>query len=353
MTIKILIIALIFLGGIIMGFSIIKIRKILLLFSPGHEHNSWKVLYGLMLFFLIGYSFAIWLIWYEFYDLIPILTGIIFFFGACFVLLSVNIYYHTIFVTKEVYRQAKEEAELNLFQLQQTQKQVEASLREKEVLIKEVHHRVKNNLNIIYSLLNLQSKRIKDENLMKIFANSKNRIKAMVIVHEHLYKSEDLAEIKFNEYINNLVDHLFSSYHQISDIKPVIEVEPLVVDIEIAIPCGLLINELITNSFKHAFPDDRNGEINIQLYQDKAEKLHLSIWDNGIGIAADIDWKNNSSMGFKLVQILSKQLQAKLEFDFNTGTAFHLTFPKYIQTAKQKNERELLERSNVKNKKTN
>jgi PAS domain S-box-containing protein len=209
------------------------------------------------------------------------------------------------------------------------EEQIRISLQEKELLLKEVHHRVKNNLHIISNLLDLQSDQIQDAQLMEIFVDSQNRIQAMALIHEQLYQAKDFGRVEFGDYIHRLVNNLSFFYgDRVQSIHPVIEAEPIRINLETAISCGLLLNELVTNAFKHAFPDGRKGEVRIQLYQ-AAEQLQLKVCDNGIGIPPDLDWRNAKSLGLKLVQILAKQLRASLTFEPPTaigGTCIQLSF---------------------------
>ncbi len=205
--------------------------------------------------------------------------------------------------------------------------QIQNSLQEKEVLLKEIHHRVKNNLHIISNLLDLQSDYIEDEKVLELFSDSQNRIETMALIHEQLYQSKDLGKINFREYIHTLMDNLLCSYsNRESIINPIINVESISINLETAIPCGLIINELVTNSLKYAFPNGEDGEVGLELHQDEQEKIHLTIRDNGIGIPADFDWQNSSSLGLTLVRILSKQLKAEIEFDGTQGTVVNLRF---------------------------
>jgi len=214
------------------------------------------------------------------------------------------------------------------------------SLKEKEVLLKEIHHRVKNNLYVISSLLNLQSSYVEDEKIINLFTDSQNRIQSMAMIHEQLYQSENLAKIDFTEYLQKLVDNLFLSYNNNGGkIKPVIEVDStnltltennnqcLLFNLETAIPCGLLINELVTNSFKHAFPQGKSGEIKIKLTVDETPKINLIIGDNGIGLPPDLDWEDSPSLGLRLVRILTQQLDGEIQLlSSPSGTYFHLQF---------------------------
>jgi two-component sensor histidine kinase len=201
------------------------------------------------------------------------------------------------------------------------------SLQEKEILLKEVHHRVKNNLYVISGLLNLQSSYIEDEAVKNLFEDSQNRIQSMAVIHELLYQSDDLSEINFAEYINRLVSNLFLSYnHYHTGIKPVTHLQECYLSIETAIPAGLLINELVTNAFKHAFPQ-REGEVTINLTTKEKEPIKLEVRDNGIGLPANLDWEKNNSLGLRLVRLLSQQLDAEIEVNANNeGTCFMISF---------------------------
>ncbi len=149
----------------------------------------------------------------------------------------------------------------------------------------------------------------------------------MALIHEQLYQSKDLGQIDFSEYLHTLMDNLLCSYSSRENIiNPIINVEPISLNLETAIPCGLIINELVTNSLKYAFPNGENGEVGLELHQDEQKKINLTIRDNGIGITADFDWQNSSSLGLKLVRILSKQLKAEIEFDGTQGTVVNLRF---------------------------
>ncbi len=205
--------------------------------------------------------------------------------------------------------------------------QLKASLHEKDILLREIHHRVKNNLQIISSLLDFQTSTMTDQRILGILADSQNRIQSMALIHEHLYQSQSLAQVQFDQYINRLVKHLFFSFDEImGHIEPIIQVEPILLNLETAIPCGLLINELVTNAFKHAFPNGESGEVKISLYQDQPGQFNLMISDNGIGLDSEIDLNHSSSLGLKLVKILSRQLNASVEYEVNQGTTFKIIF---------------------------
>jgi len=206
--------------------------------------------------------------------------------------------------------------------------QIKASLKEKEVLLREIHHRVKNNMQIISSLLAHQMESITDESVTGIFTESQNRIISMSLVHEKLYQSRDLRSIGFEEYINDLGANLFQSYNiQTGNVKLNINVENIFLDIDLAIPAGLIINELITNSLKYAFPGGMKGEISVTFRSAGENLLKLVVSDNGIGFPKDLDFRKTRSLGLHLVTILTEnQLHGKINMNSNKGTEFQITF---------------------------
>lgn len=204
---------------------------------------------------------------------------------------------------------------------------IKASLYEKEVLLKEIHHRVKNNLQIISSLLRLQSDYIKDEHVKNLFAEGQNRILSMALIHEKLYQSNDLSKIKLLDYIDGLSQLLFRSYGINADkIKLHIAGDPVFLTVDAAIPCGLMINELISNCFKHAFLGRNEGEIQINVKEDDNKVVSLTIIDNGIGLPAGFDFEKNTSLGLQLVRSLTKQLNGKVEIKTAGGVEFKISF---------------------------
>jgi two-component sensor histidine kinase len=207
---------------------------------------------------------------------------------------------------------------------------VKASLIEKEVLLKEIHHRVKNNLQITSSLLSLQSNYISDPHAREIFLEGQNRISSIALVHEKLYKSNNLSRINFSEYIEELAHLLLSSFGiEENRIRLSISKESILLKIEIAVPLGLIINELLSNSIKHAFPNGRQGEISIKFKKENGELQFISLSDNGIGVSKDFEINNTKTLGLKLVQTLVKQLDAKLKVITNTsGIQFIVDFSK-------------------------
>ena len=208
------------------------------------------------------------------------------------------------------------------------EEQLRSSLADRETLLKELHHRVKNNMQVISSLLNLQSKYVKDEQMSTIFVESQNRIRLIALLHEKLYESKDLARIHFGEYIRSLVAYLFSIYRVNRDVVKVeINTEDIFLDIATAIPCALIINELVSNSLKHAFPDNREGEIHVDFYYRKDNEFILVVSDNGIGFP-ELDFRDTKTMGFQLVTTLVDQLQGTIELDRNGETTFRIIFKK-------------------------
>jgi PAS domain S-box-containing protein len=200
---------------------------------------------------------------------------------------------------------------------------IQASLLEKETLLKEIHHRVKNNLQVISSLLNLQSKKIKDEYDLALFNESRDRVKSMAMIHEMLYRSKDLAGIDFSEYLKKLMSSLMQSYNLKRNVGFKMDVKGVYLTIDTAVPCGLIINELVTNSLKYAFPGSTSGYIIIKVEQ--KDKLVISVEDNGIGLKTDINFDNIDSLGLRLVKILVDQLHGTMEVIRDEGTKFVLT----------------------------
>jgi PAS domain S-box-containing protein len=209
----------------------------------------------------------------------------------------------------------------------ETQEHIKASLQEKELLLKEIHHRVKNNLQVISSMLSLQSMHIMDDDLKAMFRESQGRVQTMAIVHEKMYQSADLSKIGFADYIKDLTNELFVSYGvDSSRITSEVNVEDIKLGVDVAIPCGLIVNELISNSLKHAFPNGEKGEITIDLNKDDDNKFKLIVGDNGVGFPKGIDFKKMESLGLRLVNTLVDQLRGTIELENNEGTKFKIKF---------------------------
>jgi PAS domain S-box-containing protein len=208
------------------------------------------------------------------------------------------------------------------------EEKIRTSLREKEALLKEIHHRVKNNLQVVSSLLGLQSRASSDDKTRKMFQESQNRIHSMALLHESLYQSSNLSKIDFPDYIRQLAAHLFQSYGVPPDrIHLRTDLDKLYLNLDAAVPCGLIVNELISNSLKYAFPDGRQGEVRIELHEHADHMARLVVADDGIGLRSDIDWVTARTLGLRLVRTLAEQLGARIELKSHAGTEVQLTFP--------------------------
>ncbi|MFA5267457.1 MAG: PAS domain S-box protein [Methanoregula sp.] len=222
----------------------------------------------------------------------------------------------------EALAKTNEALEEEVLQRQETEKKLQGSYDEKVLLLKEIHHRVKNNLQIIASLLNLQSRYIKDESTLAAIRESQNRVKAMALVHEKLYRSEDISHISLYDYIRFLGTGLFQFYDaKARGIQFTLEIHEVNVDIDAAIPLGLILNELISNSLKYAFPEGKKGEIAISVKKED-HTITVLFRDNGIGIPADLDWRDTQSLGLRLVNTLVDQMNGTVELDRSSGTQF-------------------------------
>jgi PAS domain S-box-containing protein len=204
---------------------------------------------------------------------------------------------------------------------------VRASLREKEVLLKEIHHRVKNNLQIISSLLFLQSTYVTDDTTLEILAESQSRVKAIALIHEKLYRTEQFDRIDFVAYLNDLIAELFRTYRVRDDsVTMHTDIEAIRLGIETALPCGLIVNELVSNALKHAFPAPWTGEVWVDLHRADGNQFALTVRDNGIGLPECVDWQRSQSLGLQLVSDLTKQLGGTLEIEHRAGTSVRLRF---------------------------
>jgi len=212
----------------------------------------------------------------------------------------------------------------NITERKKAEEQIKASLKEKEILLQEVHHRVKNNMQIISSLLNLQSRHVKDEESLGLFKSSQNRVKSMALIHERLYQSKDFSRIDVADYVQNLTNHLFITYGISKDaVKLKINIQDIFLDINTAIPCALIINELVSNSLKHAFPNGKKGMIKISMRPLGKREMELVVGDNGVGMPEDANLKNTKSLGLYLVSMLAEdQLHGEIKLDKTEGMAF-------------------------------
>lgn len=208
----------------------------------------------------------------------------------------------------------------------QAENKLKVSLKEKEILLKEIHHRVKNNLQIISSLLRLQTRYINDGHTFEIFQDSHNRVRAMAIIHENLYQSQDITKIEFCDYVKSLTNNLLRSYGVNSDVKVHLNINKISLKIDAAISCGLIINELVSNSIKHAFRGRKQGDIYVELLEKDKNQYSLIVSDNGVGLSKDIEIHKNQSLGLQLVWNLVEQLEGMITFNTSLGTSFTITF---------------------------
>jgi two-component sensor histidine kinase len=210
----------------------------------------------------------------------------------------------------------------------QAEEQLKASLREKEVLLQEVHHRVKNNLQVISSILNLQSQYIKDEHALRLFKESQSRIRSISLVHEKLYRSKDLVRIDFSEYVQEIATNLFHLYGKDpAAISLKLDIHALSMHVNTAIPCGIIINELVSNALKYAFPGDRKGQIRIGLQELQDHQYILTVRDDGIGFPKDLEFRRTETLGMQLVVTLIDQLGGMIHLNNGEGTTFTVRFP--------------------------
>lgn len=200
-------------------------------------------------------------------------------------------------------------------------------LKEKETLLREIHHRVKNNLQVLLSLLRIQSRRIKDQHDLRLYKESQDRVRSMALIHEELYQSKDYAQVNFSQYIRTLSSRLFHAYKvDTNRIRISIEAEEISLDINKAVPLGLVLNELLTNAIQHAFEKNKGGTVQIQLHSLDKNQIRLGVKDDGKGFPQNVDFRNSDSMGMQLVCDLVKQLKGDIELKREKGTSFQITF---------------------------
>ena len=209
------------------------------------------------------------------------------------------------------------------------EEKITQSLREKNVLLKEVHHRVKNNMQVISSILNLQSSYVRDTYALNLLKECQNRIKSMAFIHESLYQTKNFESVNFSEYVTTLSKNLVHTYSiNTKKVKLILTLDELMLNLDASIPCGLIINEIISNSLKYAFPDNRDGIIFVTLRVDK-NKVKIEVGDNGIGIPENVDIKNTQTLGLQLVDTLVEQLSGTVKLKRSKGTIFSIEFNKY------------------------
>ncbi len=220
----------------------------------------------------------------------------------------------------------------NITDRKKSEEHIRQSLNEKEVLLKEVHHRVKNNLQIISSILNLQSSTISDKQTLDLLKNSQDRIRSMSLIHELLYQTKDFSTINFSEYIRSIATNLFQSYTQNKFIELAMDVETVFLDLDQAIPCGLIINELITNSLKYGFKNTETGLVKIALKEESPNVVILQIGDNGIGFPANVDFRDTESLGMQLVISLIEQIDGDIQLDNSHGAKYEIRFKNHVKS---------------------
>jgi PAS domain S-box-containing protein len=218
---------------------------------------------------------------------------------------------------------------LDLTERRRLEAQLRAALQEKELLLKEVHHRIKNNLQVVASLLDIQAETIEDRSIRALFEDSQRRIQSIALIHESLYQTgEVVAQVNAADYLPRLSQQLWAAYGAPADRLTLrVEAQPLGLPAQTALPCGLLVTELVTNSFKHAFPAGRGGTIHLRLRQDRPGSCVLSVGDTGIGLPDDLDVRTTASLGWHLVHLLTEQLRGTLHLERHAGTTVTITFP--------------------------
>lgn len=254
--------------------------------------------------------------------------------------LSYGLLYRTFTISQRHIREAQEEIKISNAELQRAvneletkNREVQAQNKEKEILLKEIHHRVKNNMQIISSLLNLQTEFIVDERDEELFRESRNRVFSMALIHEKLYQSENLSRIDFGRYLQILANRLLNSYVITGGGEyPTMNIDThdLSIGVDVAIPCALIVNELISNSLKYAFEDvkEKKNKISIDFSLDtNSREYSLMVCDNGKGFSANIDFRETKSLGLELVNTLTSQLNGQITLDNTTGAKFTITFP--------------------------
>lgn len=229
--------------------------------------------------------------------------------------------------TREL-QEANAALEAEIGEHERAEAELRAALKEKEVLLKEVHHRVKNNLQIVTSLFSLQSQVAKDPALTEALIDGQSRIKAMSLIHEKLYASPDLARLDFGDYLRMLVAHLYRIYRpHAAPIGLNLDVPATWMNVDIAVPCGLIVNELVGNALKHAFPDGRSGAVSVRLADAGEGRLRLTVADDGVGMPEGFALERTSSLGLQLAVMLAKQIDGTMEMQRDRGTRFDITFP--------------------------
>lgn len=231
------------------------------------------------------------------------------------------------FITKPIDKLELSVRMASLLKMKEAQDRIRASLKEKETLLREVHHRVKNNLSMVASMLRLQSRRVEEGATVAMFEQAAERVASMSLVHEKLYQSKDLASIRVVDYLEDLVRQLFVTYGSNS---PFITLETNIEDVafgtDTAIPLALMLTELVANCLKHAFPDKRDGVIRIQLHSAEPDGFELRVDDNGVGFPEGLDVRRSKSLGLDLVRIFTRQLHGEMKISEGKGARVSIKF---------------------------
>ncbi len=267
---------------------------------------------------LIAFTLLVWANDNQFiqnYDLIEVTVGFIIFLVIIRQIITLNENKNLLII-----------AEKEIESRKSAENKIKSSLDEKNILLQEIHHRVKNNMQIISSLLNLQTRYVDDEEAVNVLKESQNRVRSMAMIHEKLYQSKDLSHINFLDYIQSLVSNLFYSYNvKNPQIKSILKIDDVKLNMETAVPCGLIISEIVSNSLKYAFPNEMHGEILVSL-KSVENGYELIISDNGIGLPSELDIDNHKSLGLILVKSLTEQIDGKITIKRNHGTEFKINF---------------------------
>jgi len=219
-------------------------------------------------------------------------------------------------------------ASVDITERKQSEEQLKQALAEKTTLLQELYHRTKNNMQVIHAILALRASYVQDEQLLTVLEDVQDKIHAMALVHQKLYESRNLSSIDLKEYINDLAAHLVQSYQvQSNGITLELDTDSVFVLIDTAIPCGLILSELISNVFKHAFPGDRTGRITIQLHRVDDETITLQVSDNGVGVPSNFDVRNSNSLGLQtVVGIIEHQLRGEMTLETGHGVGWQIRF---------------------------
>jgi two-component sensor histidine kinase len=208
--------------------------------------------------------------------------------------------------------------------LEEKNRIINENLEEKELLLKEIHHRVKNNLQVISSLLSLQSRTVDNESAYDALTEGQNRVQSMALIHQHLYRGESISSVTLPEYIRNLCDTVFRTHNILpNDVQLELDIDPIEMDVSMVVPLGLILNELITNACKYAFPKGRNGHLKVCV-KDRHHKINVSVTDNGVGKSSE---SKADGFGTKLIKIFTKKLEAHSSYDYDNGTSFNMEIP--------------------------